>query len=445
MSAVDKLLALVAEQKQVAQEAKGGITPDVESKLSLMQEAITEQQAVIAALESEKSERKAEFEVASDARSGEIKRLFTDRSAKSPTLDAEHVRRLGSALWLYKEAARVRPTMLPIEQTNLYKEWKAMTSQGSAGYGTEWVPEGMSSALFDVFNLPIPEVQVFGKVQMPTEPFLLPTKTARTTAYVIGENTSITASDVTTAQVSMSSVKLAGRTTFSYELDEDGIFDMVPLLVDDISHQIADGLADGIQNGDADGTHMDYDTKNGAATLPAKHMYGLRYWAINKNSAAGKVDVSSAKTLAGFRSVRATMGKYGVNPNDLALFVNPTVYYAMLSLDEVETVEKFGPSATVRTGALAVMDGTPIYVSENVRHETYSTNGYNTNGQTNDESVYIYAWVPAWIIGYRRNLMFETDRVITTQSIEVVGSQRCIFKDRSASTDQTVAMGCNWS
>jgi microcystin degradation protein MlrC len=48
--------------------------------------------------------------------------------------------------------------------------------------------------------------------------------------------------------------------------------------------------------------------------------------------------------------MRGTLGKYGVNPRRLVYLVSPVGLITMLGMDEVITLEKYGPNATVITG-----------------------------------------------------------------------------------------------
>jgi len=41
------------------------------------------------------------------------------------------------------------------------------------------------------------------------------------------------------------------------------------------------------------------------------------------------------------------MGKFGVNPREVVCVVGPQGYQQLKSIDEVTTVDKFGPQATI--------------------------------------------------------------------------------------------------
>jgi hypothetical protein len=67
------------------------------------------------------------------------------------------------------------------------------------------------------------------------------------------------------------------------------------------------------------------------------------------------------------RGNRKKMGKYGVDPNELAHILSINEYIDLLSDTAVFTLEKYGPNATILTGELAKVDNVPVIVSEAVR------------------------------------------------------------------------------
>jgi hypothetical protein len=62
--------------------------------------------------------------------------------------------------------------------------------------------------------------------------------------------------------------------------------------------------------------------------------------------------------------MRKDMGKYGVTPSQLAWITGIAGYIKLIDLDQVTTVDKYGPGATVLAGELGKLDGIPIVVSE---------------------------------------------------------------------------------
>jgi hypothetical protein len=100
-------------------------------------------------------------------------------------------------------------------------------------------------------------------------------------------------------------------------------------------------------NGDDSGTHQDDDTDGGAGNLAAKAAKGLRKLGLANSANGSVVTFSSAVTTAKLDEMRKVMGKFGIQPRDLMYAFSPAGYHQAVSLDEVTSVEKFGPSATI--------------------------------------------------------------------------------------------------
>ena len=98
--------------------------------------------------------------------------------------------------------------------------------------------------------------------------------------------------------------------------------------------------------------------------------------------------------------MRASMGKFGVNVRELVWLVSSKVYQQMVALAEVTTVEKFGPNATILSGALAALDGIPIVISEYIRDDVDAT-GVNSGGP-NTFSTVLLANHRRFYLGQRR-------------------------------------------
>src|SRR5206468_1814255 len=97
---------------------------------------------------------------------------------------------------------------------------------------------------------------------------------------------------------------------------------------------------------------------------------------------------ATALDIADIRSVRAAMGKYGINPSDFVILCGPVGYVKLLGLKDgsnpspVLTLEKYGPQATVITGELARVDGIPIIVTEFIGPNSSTVSGSeNLNAQ----------------------------------------------------------------
>jgi len=182
--------------------------------------------------------------------------------------------------------------------------------------GLEWIPTGFSSELIQKVKLALKVAALHGRIVMPTNPFKLPIDGADAIAYLFSESTSDTSSKITastpgTKNVTFDAVKLACRVLVSTELEEDSVVAILPLLRDKIVQALAEAQENATINGDTAATHQDSDVT--AATDTRKAWDGYRKVAL----AGAKVSLSTFN-ITGLRAVRTAMGKYGVNPNNLA-------------------------------------------------------------------------------------------------------------------------------
>lgn len=332
------------------------------------------------------------------------------------------------------------------------KMWREFASEASAlrkamdtatsGEGLDWIPTGFSSELIRKVKLQLKVSALHRRIVMPTNPFRLPIEGADATAYLFAESTSDTATKITastpgTSDVTFDAIKLACRILVSTELEEDSVVAILPLLRDKIVQALAEAQETSTINGDTAGTHMDSDVT--ASTDVRKAWDGYRKLALS----AASVDCSTFDK-SNLRAIRTAMGKYGVNPRNLAWIAGISIYNKMLGLDEVVTFDKYGPSATILTGELGKFDGIPIIVSEFIREDLNATGVYD--GVTTSKTVLPLVYRPAFLYGDRRNITLKVSHELymeTDQDV-AIATQRLDFQPvQDATTEPIVGLGYN--
>jgi hypothetical protein len=190
-------------------------------------------------------------------------------------------------------------------------------------------------------------------------------------------------------------------------------------------------VEDSIVNGDDSVTHMDSDITSAASNQKA--WKGLRKLALAASSTVSFSGGAVSKT--GLDSMRKLMGKYGTNPKELVWVVGPSAYAQLLNIDEVATVEKFGPQATVLTGALAVFRGIPIVVSEFVRENLNASGVYD--GTTTNRTVVHLANMRRFYVGMRRPIRVKVQQDARSEydRWQLVSYQRLDFKGHKQAGD----------
>src|SRR3954454_22623930 len=146
---------------------------------------------------------------------------------------------------------------------------KAM-DRAEASAGLEFYWTGYSQDLINQVRLDLRVSSLFPHVPMPAGVYKLPVEVGPATAYIVPENTadtgqtSITASQMGTANVTLTATSFGALTRISRELDQDSIVPLVPMIQRNLLRGLANGLEDAVLNGDTTGTHQDSDTNSGS-------------------------------------------------------------------------------------------------------------------------------------------------------------------------------------
>lgn len=321
---------------------------------------------------------------------------------------------------------------------------KALVST-TGGSGDEFVPTNFSAQVVDKVRLELKVAALHDRIPMRSNPFTVPLEGADATAVLASEATveateagRITASTPGTANVTFTAQKLAVRTVFSDEISEDSIIDILDYVRRKIALALANGIEDATINGDNSGTHQDADVTG--STDVRKAWKGYR----KLTNAGAKFDAGGdALDASDLRGARKSMGKYGINPAELAWVVGVNGFNQMLSEDDANgfndfrTLDKLGPRAVVLTGQLGQFDGIPVIVSEHVRENVGASGVYDgTNvGRTTANLVNRTRF---WY-GDRRSVTLKTFEDIQTDQMVMVAKQRLDFQPVEPSTNNLVS------
>ena len=297
---------------------------------------------------------------------------------------------------------------------------KAMDSTTSTS-GDQWVPTGMSPALWRDVRLAMRVGSLFPQVEMATNPFVVPALTGAATPYIMGENTAVTAvSNPTTANMTFTAQDMKVEIDWSYELEEDAVFAVGPELRNEVVYALARGIDNMIINGDTGATHFDTGYTVGATDVRS-HVLGLRKMGVT----TGVIDLSTFST-ANLGAAQALMGKYGINTQDLAWIVPPKVWNKMKGLDEVETVNTYGQGAAILTGQVGGIYGVPVIVSDLIGENLTAAGIYDGTTTTYTGGLLVNRQM--FKLGVRRGVTIEKDKVIKTGTHYLVGTQRVDFE-----------------
>lgn len=314
----------------------------------------------------------------------------------------------------------------------------------TSGEGGAWVPTGIGADLHEKVRAAGRVAALFPRIDLPTNPWKWPIEGADVTAYRVAEPTSsseskMTASTPGTVAATFDAEIFGARALFSRSLEADSAVAILPYVRRKIVAAFVDAEEKAILDGDADGTHQDTDVNSAGSTDARWAWDGLRKRALANASAA-----TTTSTVANLAAIRALMGKWGLNPADLAYIVGVSAMHDLLSDSNVLTVDKLGPNATILNGMLGTLNGIPVIVSEHVR-ENLNASGVHDN-ITTTKTYNLCVNRQEWAMGQRMALDVEVDDSIYRETYQrvMVGFMREDFQNiGDASTNDDTAIGYN--
>ncbi len=310
--------------------------------------------------------------------------------------------------------------------------------------GNDWVPTGIGASLHEKVRASGKVAPLFARVDLPTNPWKWPLEGADATAYRVAEPTSDTATKVTastpgTAAATFDAEILGGRVLFSRSLEADSALAILPFVNMKLVKAFVDAEEKAIIDGDSDGTHQDADVQSIGATDARTAWDGLR-----KKALAQTVVTATSTSVANLLALRKGMGKWGVNPTDLAYIVGVSAFHALVADSNMLTVDKMGPNATILNGMVGSVGGVPVIVSEHVR-EDLNASGVQ-DGITQTKTFNLCVNRNEWALGQRMALDVQIDDSVyreTYQRVAVAFMREDFQSLASAASNEDTAISFN--
>ena len=209
-------------------------------------------------------------------------------------------------------------------------------------------------------------------------------------------------------QVILNAYRLVSSSFMDNDVDEQVLINLMPMLVESVARAHARAVESAFLMGGGSVTGLD------------------GYAAIH----SGKIDLDGSSVASGnsakmtsamLLGARQGMGKYGLNPTDLAYIVSQNSYYDLLEDASFQTVDEVGSDLAARvTGTIGAVFGTPVVVSDEFAAEA--------------------AAGPAAFACYTRNYVSPRLRGVTVeQDYEVMNQRRVIVASQSLGFEELVA------
>ena len=150
--------------------------------------------------------------------------------------------------------------------------------------------------------------------------------------------------------------RLAAGTFIDNDVDEQALVGFLPMLTSALSRSHARAFDTAVLYGNGNGI------KGLAGGTGTEKSSGLL---SGTTTVTAQLDGTPALTSSMLLSARADMGKYGLNPGDLAYIVSVDAYYDLMEDDAFLTVDKAGSDFAANiNGQLGTLFGSPVIVSD---------------------------------------------------------------------------------
>ena len=196
-------------------------------------------------------------------------------------------------------------------------------------------------------------------------------------------------------EITLNAYKLATNEYTAYEEEEDALLALMPIIRDGMIRRVARAVDKAFLVG------------AGSGSDPVK---GLANWASN-TTATGNT-VAAGMTVAKMRTLRQGLGAWGLDPAEVIYIVNTDTYYQLLEDSVFQTMNQVGTQATLLTGQIGQIGGSPVLVSAE-----FATPGTGVPGA-------ICLNPGNFIVGNQRGLRIDTQELVETQRRVMVASLR---------------------
>jgi hypothetical protein len=309
---------------------------------------------------------------------------------------------------------------------------------GAADDGGAWIPTAISSTWIEEFELERRVMRACRELPMPTNPWKLSVQKNVTEAKIALEKTGLTEDNFQTDTIDFDATKLGEFYCLPEELNEDSAPPILAIARAEVAEAQMRALEQIKINGDGPlpSPHQDFDTDAGNANLAAKTTNGLRKLSLDNTANGSVVTFSSAVSTPKLDEMRKVMGKFGINVRELMYVFSPAGYHQAVALPEVTSVEKFGPAATILTGALAAFRGIEVAISEFIRDDVAAT-GVNVNGGPNDKTTVLLFNRRRFYWGRRRPIRVRVQMDLPDQDRWLLASyQRVDFQGHAQGANE---------
>lgn len=221
-------------------------------------------------------------------------------------------------------------------------------------------------------------------------------------------------------ELTLNSYKLATREYLMYEEEEDSLIALLPIVRDAMVRRVAKSVDRAMALG------------AGSGADPVKGL--VKYDEVSAVTDSAATPTKTASAI--LRALRKDLGAWGLENDQIVYLVNTEFYYDLLEDPLFQTMDKVGDKATILTGQVGAVGGTPVLVSAELPAKTA---GANTGGATTNVGAIAFN-AGNFIVGSQRGLRFDTQDLVETQRKVLVASLRTGMTQVTTNNGQGVSV-----
>ena len=236
------------------------------------------------------------------------------------------------------------------------------------------------------------------------------------TAANLLEESGATDNNYNVNRVLLQAFRLVSGTFIANDTDEQVVISVLPIITSALARAHAKAIDQAILLGNSSFAGI----VGGAGTDGAGSFLALDSAKVADLDASGSSD---ALTGANLLSIRSEMGKYGMNPNDVAYIVPIDQYYNLISDAAFSDVSEVGSDTAMKLiGAVGSIYGSPVVASDALASQTAETGAVTT-------SAACAVNVRNYVIPRLKGVSIETDYEVAGQRTAIVAAQSLGFNE----------------
>lgn len=328
------------------------------------------------------------------------------------------------------------------EETSAYRRATLAMDTAESGFGSQLIGAQYVGQLWDAARRTSRLFALLESFEMTDPTAFLPVEVDIPEMLFVPESTTFNAANYATVKTGSQRVQVDAKKflihqMWSGEMEEDSIVPYVPFLRRQAAASIAHYSDSLVLNGDntnAATGNINLDDADPADTKHYLAFDGIRHAALVDNTNNDNDMGGVAPTLAVLHNLRGDMidtarlvdWGHPADSDDLVYAADPETADRIALIDEVLTVDKYGPQATVLTGEVLKIARHP-FISSMAMSKTEADGKVSTTGSNNIRGQVAAFNRRGFKTGWRRRVMVETERLPATDQTRLVYSLRLGF------------------